>query len=724
MAGAANIIGWQEGPDMQITALGSCVIKFPDGAFLVFGGDMQGGQGGHNLSVLVQPNGAFTQDVILMNQKRAYHGAVLMNDGRIFTLGGYGAGNTAEIFDPIGNTWTAVASCPSGVGSLAAFAIVPLADNTVLVMGGNDGSLSFAGQWAAPLNTVFRYHPGTDSWTTEAAMAHPRAGAIAFNISVSGEVIICGGQDGASSGRSDSEIWNGTSWSSGGTMPGGARVCPIGFSLGPANNRRVVTGGQAFVNPASEQPPIKSTAIFEDGIGWIAGGDMITARSAAALRGEMVAAQLSTGQAVIYGGYDDAVNTNALPNAEYWEPNDNNWHALPNVFPTAVDGAPPWFIGTLAWGAPMAVGLVNDVVMQVGGDANSNLYAPSSRTFLSKTGIAPTNWHYGTNFIPATDGDAVANGIGVLLVAGWTIQGAGDGTTYYPTGHVLTATQWNNNSAWMRIQDPAGGTEYIIQRKSATASGGNWSGLYSVGARFITGSPSATVAPTASDQQQLLNNQQWFNSGDAFLAAANDTPEVTGILKRYAVCWLGYDGAGHTGNLWMIDPIDQSLSSPITTWDADPQVIVMAGSFDDFLAGPGPAYAFANFPALFGPKAESRQPFNINRTLSDPANGNHVSGRVLWEQNGLSGLFPKGYSTILLWSFTATSGQTLLTLNSPKDRMVMDQTLSVPWNGLAPVMPSGSINGPLFTEVLPITTVSSGSGSGARRLDLRGGFDE
>ncbi len=58
-------------------------------------------------------NGTWSTIAAMLND-RLYFSSWVLNDGRVFVSGGeYGAGNLAEIYDPVANTWTAAAS--SGV---------------------------------------------------------------------------------------------------------------------------------------------------------------------------------------------------------------------------------------------------------------------------------------------------------------------------------------------------------------------------------------------------------------------------------------------------------------------------------------------------------------------------------------------------------------------------------------------------------------------------------
>ena len=86
--------------------------------------------------------GLFTATTGTMNQKRAYHTATLLSDGKVLITGGIiypgaAATATAEIFDPATGLFTATADMTSARTYHAA---VLLNDGTVLITGGAIGS--------------------------------------------------------------------------------------------------------------------------------------------------------------------------------------------------------------------------------------------------------------------------------------------------------------------------------------------------------------------------------------------------------------------------------------------------------------------------------------------------------------------------------------------------------------------------------------------------------
>ena len=109
--------------------------------------------------------------------------------------------------------------------------------------------------------------------------------------------------------------------------------------------------------------------------------------------------------------------------------------------------------------------------------------------------------------VPVTTGaGTVFNLLTTLLAAGWTVPSSSDGTTYNSSGNQISsagsgANGLDNNRAWFRVRDPGGRREYIFQRG---LNSGAWRVTFSELDQFVTGSPSATVVPSAADSQLLL----------------------------------------------------------------------------------------------------------------------------------------------------------------------------------------------------------------------------
>lgn len=110
---------------------------------------------------------------------------------------------------------------------------------------------------------------------------------------------------------------------------------------------------------------------------------------------------------------------------------------------------------------------------------------------------------------PAT-GDAAMRRLKTRLVAaGWTVVASGDGRSAYgASSDVITADSGagslDASGAWMRLRPGSGTREVLIIRGASVTT---WTVRYSA-AGFSGGSPSATTAPTATDQQTLISAAQ------------------------------------------------------------------------------------------------------------------------------------------------------------------------------------------------------------------------
>lgn len=100
-----------------------------------------------------------------------------------------------------------------------------------------------------------------------------------------------------------------------------------------------------------------------------------------------------------------------------------------------------------------------------------------------------------------------------LKAAGWPTIASSDGTTYNAAGDQITsgnagANGFGNTRAWWRGRDPGGRREVTLQHVGVGAgvNGSNYRIKMSESARFSGGAPSATVTPSATDEQVLLGS--------------------------------------------------------------------------------------------------------------------------------------------------------------------------------------------------------------------------
>jgi hypothetical protein len=113
---------------------------------------------------------------------------------------------------------------------------------------------------------------------------------------------------------------------------------------------------------------------------------------------------------------------------------------------------------------------------------------------------------HNVNVVVTTGAGSIFNLLTTLLAAGWTVPSSSDGTTYNSSGNQIAsassgANGLDNNNAWFRVRDPGGRREYVFQRG---LNSGAWRVTFSELTRFIIGSPTATVVPSATDSQSLI----------------------------------------------------------------------------------------------------------------------------------------------------------------------------------------------------------------------------
>lgn len=161
-----------------------------------------------------------------------------------------------------------------------------------------------------------------------------------------------------------------------------------------------------------------------------------------------------------------------------------------------------------------------------------------------------------------------------LKARGWTVPASSDGLTYNASGDQITSAAsgaggMDNNSAWFRLQDPAGVRERLFQRGTNNK---NWRDKYSRASKFTGGSPGATTAPTAADQGHV----QGADTPTFVTCLPTDgTYKLYGAADNaapYGFCFLGLSSGLTALNFFLCyDP----LASLPDASDLDPYVVGM-----------------------------------------------------------------------------------------------------------------------------------------------------
>jgi len=130
-----------------------------------------------------------------MREPRAAHCATLLQDGRILITGGMSGIRTAEIFDPVTNTYLATGPMQTG---RAGHTATLLANGKVLVAGGYNGNY---------LDSAELYDPATGRFTSAGTMVMPRSGHTAVMLQ-NGKVLLVGGVGTGWSFLSSAELYD------------------------------------------------------------------------------------------------------------------------------------------------------------------------------------------------------------------------------------------------------------------------------------------------------------------------------------------------------------------------------------------------------------------------------------------------------------------------------------------------------------------------------------
>lgn len=257
------------------------------------------------------PAGAWTS-AASMRVPRMYHGATLLQDGRVLVTGGDAQSPTAEaraeIYSASTNSWTATASM--SVGRMFHTATL-LGDGRVLVAGG-------CGK-GTPCDTVLAsaeiYDPRTALWSPIAPLPSPRLFHTATLLR-DGRVLVAGGcvSDPCEEGLSSGEIFDPASgsWTSAGNMAQGRQFHSA--SLLP-DGRVLVAGGCAYEMCPT---PFTSAELFDPSTsGWS------SARNLAEGRFLHSATLLADGRVLVAGGL--AGPDAALASSELYDPATGSW---------------------------------------------------------------------------------------------------------------------------------------------------------------------------------------------------------------------------------------------------------------------------------------------------------------------------------------------------------------------------------------------------------------
>ena len=248
------------------------------------------------------------------------HTSTLLPDGRVLVTGGVDAyancstNATAETFDPATGNWSATSSLPSAAGT--GHTATRLLDGRVLVVGGGD-------RCGSVFNTAAVFDPTSDTWTAVANMATAREFHSAILLP-DGRVLVAGGATSTTFNFvTSAEVYDpvGGTWTAVGSM-GNARGTSCNRYVQPyvaalADGSVFAAGGLTSGGCSSSAIATTTAELFSLGTQtWSALNSMNVARATTTLT------TLQDGKVLVAGGDD---GTGPLPSAELFDPSDGSW---------------------------------------------------------------------------------------------------------------------------------------------------------------------------------------------------------------------------------------------------------------------------------------------------------------------------------------------------------------------------------------------------------------
>lgn len=311
-------------------------------------------------------------------------------------------------------------------------------------------------------------------------------------------------------------------------------------------------------------------------------------------------------------------------------------------------------------------------------------------------------WHPSVNQTPITSAIGVFNWLTELIAAGWTKISDSDGTTYSSSGTQVTGggsgtNGLGNTKAWVCMKDPAGKTQFTFQRGTDNQ---HWRACHSPVDGFITGSPAATVCPTAADEAVTLGSgteaspsfTQWFTGTEAsmrFNSNALDTAPYTWWVATWPV------GGGTNTGCGFFDGVVSPITGVGYTSDDDPHVVNFDSSSSPWSsANYGAAiYTHGNKPSANVMAAVTGIDFPFSAPQgglsTDPDTGKDQTRPLEFYFTG--GNTHKGITQNILWEMTGTTSSSrplgyLLSISATGDHVVVG-TAAIPWpSGTTPTI--------------------------------------
>jgi len=166
----------------------------PNGRVLIAGGENSSANGAFAAAELYDPSSNTWSAAADMHAPRLGHTATLLKNGKVLVAAGFTSSPvdpftaSTELYDPMANTWTLVASLSTARDDHTA---TLLPDGTVLVVGGSGFAPGF-------IASAERYDPAMNTWSSAGSLSAGRTNHTATLLQT-GAVLVTGGFGGVSS---------------------------------------------------------------------------------------------------------------------------------------------------------------------------------------------------------------------------------------------------------------------------------------------------------------------------------------------------------------------------------------------------------------------------------------------------------------------------------------------------------------------------------------------
>ncbi len=360
-----------------------------DGKVLIVGGDASGTSATNNTAELFDPaTGTFTLISAIMTEPRSSQTATLLQNGKVLLAGGYHlvgpfatGTDTAEVFDPVSGSFTAVGSTMTSVRY--EHTATALANGKVLIAGG-----SMVGNVPVPVlggvpgvtnvsNTAELFDPSSGTFTaiSPSVMSQPRTTHTA-TLLPNGKVLLTGGYNGGASGP----IIGPAAWNNSADLfdPGSNTFTPAlpatMTSRRSLHTATLLTDGRVLIAGGYSGAAVLSAAELAD----FYSGSFAAAASMNLPRMYHTATQLSNGKVLIAGGTGAQVT---IGTAELYDPALGTFTMLPSAMSS------PRYVHTatlLGNGKVLiAAGLAGTTVFDLAPTDQAELFDPDSETFVA-----------------------------------------------------------------------------------------------------------------------------------------------------------------------------------------------------------------------------------------------------------------------------------------------------------------------------------------------------